>query len=391
MIIPKLAIRNMLGAGTKTWLNAAVLSMAFVVIIGVQGIYVGLDIETSHAMIAAEYGGGQYWMNAYDPFDPFSFLDAHAAVPGPLQSRIDAGRATPFLLVPATVYPNGRICSVLLKGIDPAQTLLSIPSAVLKPVDQEIPGLIGTRMARSAGLKKGDVVTARWRDAKGTFDAQDIAIVEVMSTTVQSIDDGQIWLSLETLRKMAAMPGQATIVVTARDAGPSLSVPGWTYKGLDDLLIDIKNFVKGKTIGASIFYAILLFLAMLAIFNTQLLSIWRRRREIGTMMALGFLRGRVIALFTLEGALNGVFAALIGAVYGIPLLAYFAASGLAMGTKMGDSFGFALSEKLYPTYSAGLVLGTTVLVFLITTIVSFIPTRRISRLKPTEALRGKLT
>ena len=47
MIIPKLALRNMMGAGIKTWLNAAVLSMAFVVIIGAQGLYDGLGRATS--------------------------------------------------------------------------------------------------------------------------------------------------------------------------------------------------------------------------------------------------------------------------------------------------------------------------------------------------------
>jgi ABC-type lipoprotein release transport system permease subunit len=37
------------------------------------------------------------------------------------------------------------------------------------------------------------------------------------------------------------------------------------------------------------------------------------------------------------------------------------------------------------------VLGTTVLVLIVTTIVSFLPTRRIAKLKPTDALRGRWT
>ena len=41
-------------------------------------------------------------------------------------------------------------------------------------------------------------------------------------------------------------------------------------------------------------------------------------------------------------------------------------------------------------YSAVLVAGTTVLVFLLTTIVSYLPTRRIAKLEPTDALRGKI-
>ena len=391
MIIPKLAFRNMIGAGAKTWLNAIVLSLAFVIIIFTQGLYIGFDAEVSRAMIAAEYGGGQYWEERYDPFDPFTLQDAHRSLPDPMRALVDKGQATPILIVQGTIYPAGRLLPVLLKGIDPEQKILSIPSSVLKGQDHDIPALIGSRMAAASGLKKGDVVTVRWRDARGTFDAKDLQIVEVMTTKVQAIDSGQIWLPLQELQAMAAMPAEATIVVTAKDSGTSPVVAGWTYRGLDFLLKDVKDLVRGKSIGASILYALLLFLAMLAIFNTQLLSIWRRRKEIGTMMAMGLTRWRVVGLFTVEGALSGVLAALIGAIYGIPLLVYTAAKGFGFGKGQMDKFGFAIGDRLYPTYSAALVIGTTLLVFLAATIVSFIPTRKIARLKPTDALKGKVS
>lgn len=391
MIIPKLAFRNMIGAGMKTWLNAGVLSMAFVVIIWSQGLYQGMDIEVSRTMIDAYYGGGQLWAEGYDPFDPFTLQDAHRPISGPLQTLVDQGQATPLLFVQGTIYPNGRLLPTLLKGIDPGQKLLAIPSAVLKAGDHEIPALVGSRMAESSGLRKGDVVTVRWRDARGTFDARDIEIAEVFSTKVQAIDSGQIWVPLQALQAMAAMPSEATIVVTANDAGTHPAVAGWTFRDLGYLLKDVKDLVRGKSIGASILYTLLLFLALLAIFNTQLLSIWRRRKEIGTMMAMGLTRWRVIGLFTWEGALSGVLAALIGAVYGIPLLAYTAAKGFGFGKGQMDKFGFAIGDRLYPTYSAGLILGTTILVFIAATVISFIPTRKIAKLKPTEALRGKVS
>jgi ABC-type lipoprotein release transport system permease subunit len=44
---------------------------------------------------------------------------------------------------------------------------------------------------------------------------------------------------------------------------------------------------------------------------------------------------------------------------------------------------------LYPAYSTGLVFGTILLVLAATTIVSFLPTRKIVTLKPTDALKGK--
>jgi len=42
-------------------------------------------------------------------------------------------------------------------------------------------------------------------------------------------------------------------------------------------------------------------------------------------------------------------------------------------------------------YSAGLVAATTFLVLVITTIVSYLPTRKIAKLKPTDALRGRMS
>jgi ABC-type lipoprotein release transport system permease subunit len=110
----------------------------------------------------------------------------------------------------------------------------------------------------------------------------------------------------------------------------------------------------------------------------------------GTLMALGFTRGQVIRLFTLEGALHGVLAALLAALYGIPFLTWFARSGWAMPQGM-DSYGFAIGEKIFPIYSIGLVAATTLIVLVITTIVSYLPTRKIARLKPTDALRGRVS
>jgi putative ABC transport system permease protein len=390
MIAPKLAVRNLLGAGTKTWLNAAVLSLAFVAIVWGQSLFKGLDEEATRNMAAIQIGGGQYWTEAYDPYDPFSLEKSHAPLPGPLAAAAAAGNAAPILVVQGTIYPRGRVLPVMLKGIDPGQTVLSFPSASLRGGGQAVPALMGARMAKSAGLGEGDTATIRWRDAKGTFDARDIVLVATFSTTIQAIDSGQIWLPLEDLRTMAAMPGEATMAVVKPGFRLSDAPPGWTFRDVGYLKKDIDELVKTKSIGASVFYTLLMFLALLAVFNTQVLSIFRRRREIGTMMALGMTRGRLIGLFTLEGALQSILAIVLGAVYGVPLLALFKAHGWKFPAEQMDGWGIAIGNVLYPAYGTALVVGTAVLVFLATTVVSFLPTRKISKLKPTEALKGKL-
>jgi putative ABC transport system permease protein len=390
MIVPRLAIRNLLGAGLRTWLNVVVLSFAFVAIIWTQGLYIGMGKQATHAMVDAEIAGGQYWHENYDPYDPLSLPDAHGVIPEPLQHMIDKAQATPILILQGSVYPEGRFQPVLLKGIDPGQKVLSLPTHFLEQKGEELPALIGNRMARSTGLKAGDSVTIRWRDANGTFDARDIQIVQVMKTSVPTVDQGQIWLPLQTLQELSDMEDEASLIVVAKGTENFPFVSGWVLKDLDFLLQDIQTLVKSKTAGASILYVVLMALAMLAIFNTQVLSIFRRKKEMGTLMALGFTRLKVIQLFTLEGALHGILAAIVAAIYGIPLLVTFAKNGWAL-PQSTDSYGIALGEKIFPTYSAGLILGTTLLVLVVTTIVSFLPTRRIAKLKPTEALRGRIS
>jgi putative ABC transport system permease protein len=142
-------------------------------------------------------------------------------------------------------------------------------------------------------------------------------------------------------------------------------------------------------VSGMVLYLILMSLAMLAIFDTQVLSIFRRQREIGTYIALGMTRFQVVGLFTIEGSLNSVLAAILAAIYGIPLLALQASRGMAFpgGSK---NFGIVMADKIFPTYSMELIGITILFIMITTTIVSYLPSRRIAKMNPTEALRGKL-
>ena len=164
---------------------------------------------------------------------------------------------------------------------------------------------------------------------------------------------------------------------------------GWTFKNKENLLKSITDLMKIKSVGGIVLYIILLSLALLAIFDTQVLSIFRRQKEIGTYIALGMTRGQVVGLFTIEGSLNSVLAGLLAALYGIPFLAFQAKTGISMAGASKE-YGLALADRIFPAYSFGLVATTIVLIFITTTIVSYLPSRKIAKMKPTEALRGKL-
>ena len=390
MLLLKLAYRNLMGAGARTWLSVLVLSLSYVVIIWMQGFLDGWNRQARRDMIQQEYGGGQYWHSQYDPYDPLSFEDSHAVVPAALMTPAGTGMVAPILIAPAAIYPQGRMQNIVLKGIPPDQQVLALPTNPLAGQDTAIPALIGERMARHANLRVDDRVTVRWRDANGVFDAHDARIVHIMDTDVPAVDNGIFWVPIDRLRAMLQMPGEATLVVVDQQHEPAPVVAGWGFRDQEFLLKDFTAMIRMKNVGNWVMYAILLSLALLAIFDIQVLSIFRRRREIGTLIALGMTRGRVIRLFTLEGMLHGVLAAIVGAVYGIPLLAWQAKAGFAMPEAV-DSYGIAIADAIYPVYSLQLVAGTTFIVMVAVTVVSFMPTRRIAHLNPTDAIRGKVS
>jgi len=384
-----LAVKNLLGAGLRTWLNVIVLSFSFLIIIWHKGLLDGWDRQAKNETISWETGGGQYWQAGYDPYDPFSLTDAHAKIPSEFDSLVSTGVMAPILITQGTIYPRGRIQSTLIKGISPDQKLLKIPGSLFLKNNDEVPALIGKITATDNGIKEGDLITLRWRDVHGTFDACEMKVIGIFDTDVPSVDAGQVWVPLDHLQKMMDMPGEATIIVSDKTNTRKAIAEGWKFKSNEVLLKSITDMIKMKSVSGGVLYIILLSLAMLAIFDTQVLSIFRRQKEIGTYIALGMTRGQVVSLFTIEGSLNSVLAGLLSALYGIPLLAYQANKGLSMpgGSK---GFGLAVADKIYPSYSLGLVLTTILLILLTTTIVSYLPSRKIAKMNPTEALRGKL-
>ncbi|HAG15758.1 MAG TPA: ABC transporter permease [Bacteroidales bacterium] len=385
----KLAYRNLLGAGLRTWLNVVVLSFTFVVIIWMKGIMVGWDYQAKTDTSNWQIGGGQYWHQQYDPFDPFTFSESHAQIPETFNENIANGDLEPSLIVAGNIYPQGRMQSIAIIGINPKQNVLLLPTQKLDTFINAIPAIIGLSTAKNLKLKKGDFTTIRWRDSKGMFDASEICIVDLFSCNVPAVEAGKIYIPLAVLQKMTGMENEATILTFRKNKMDQQKVDDWVLKTNEDLTKSIDEMIKTKTFGQSVFYGILLLLSMLAIYDTQVLSIFRRQKEIGTYIALGYTRTQVIGLFTVEGAMYSILAALVSAVYGIPFLMWQAKVGWTLPVDASE-FGMAMAQTLYPVYSALLVISTVLFVVLITTVVSYWPSRKIGKMNPTEALRGKI-
>jgi len=388
----KIAIKNLLGARLRTWLNVFVTALSFFMIILFSAMYDGMREHAKQVTIDTEIAGGAYWHPKYDPMDPMTFEDAHSKIPRDLQLLIDQEKAVPVLVSQASIYPNGRIMPVIMKGITPEQNIVNMPTEVLVGHEEiSIPVLIGRGMAKDANLKVGDAFTIRWLDANRTYDADEGTVVHIMDTENFKLDISHIWVPLKKAQTMLAMEEEATYVTYAEGVSVVKNKQNWIPRDVKYLIRDMEALIKADEPNAAIMYIILLCFAAMGIFNAQVLSIFRRGREIGTLMALGMTRTKVVGLFTLEGGLNAFLAAIMTAILFGPILWYFGNNGIWLGVDYSDgAMGLIVEKYLIPVYSVGLVVTTTIIVSIIVLIVSYLPSRRIARMKPTDALRGKV-
>ena len=389
----KIAIKNLLGAKLRTWLNVFVTALSFFMIILFSAMYDGMREHAKQVTIDTEIAGGAYWHPEYDPLDPMTFEDAHAVPPSAVKALVNQGKASPVLVSQASIYPNGRIMPVIMKGITPEQNIVNMPTQMLAGHEEvTIPVLIGRSMANDAKLEVGDAFTIRWLDANRTYDADEGTVVHIMDTENFKLDMGHIWIPLEKAQTMLAMEEEATYVTYAEGLSIVENKGDWIPRDVKYLIRDMEALIEADEPNAAIMYIILLCFAGMGIFNAQVLSIFRRGKEIGTLMALGMTRSRVVGLFTLEGGLNALLAAIMTVIFFGPLLWYFGVNGIWLGVDYSDgSMGLIVEKYLIPVYSVGLIITTTIVVSIIVLIVSYLPSRRIARMKPTDALRGKVT
>ena len=385
----KIALKNLLGARLRTILNVFVTSFSFFVILLMSGMYDGMLQHAKNVTIDTEIAGGAYWHPNYDPLDPMSFEDAHSVIPNEIKMLVNQQKAFPVLVSQVSIYPGGRIMPAILKGIPPDQNIVNMPTQSLNGFDDgTIPVLIGKGMANDTKLNVGDSFTIRWLDVNSTYDADEGTVVYIMDSQNFKIDMGHIWIPLDIAQSMLAMEDQATYVTYNKGLTEVSNKGEWINQDVNYLVQDMEAMIEADKPGAQIMFMILLALAAMGIFNAQVLSIFRRGREIGTLMALGMTRLRVVSLFTLEGGLNAILSVIATLIIFGPVLWYFGTSGVPLPIDYSE-MGLIMAKRLIPVYSIGLILSTTILVSIIVLIVSYMPSRKISHMQPTDALRGK--
>lgn len=112
---------------------------------------------------------------------------------------------------------------------------------------------------------------------------------------------------------------------------------------------------------------------------TLLASVSERRREIGTLLAIGFRPWHVVTGFLAEAAVLGLAGGAVGVLLALPV------NGVATGTMNWQTF----TEQAFAfRITADVVVSAVVFATSVGLLAGFVPAHRASRVPPSEALRG---
>ena len=386
-MILDMAFKNLIRQGMRSLLNVLVTALIIIAIIFALSLLNGFQAQALRNMSTTDVAGGHYRVPGFDILTPTEWEDLTLPVPQALR-RLPHSEKAEVLVQQGQLFPNRRLFPVQLRGINIDQSLLDLPLHTLKnermEISETIPVVLGKQMAKKAHLTVGDTVVLKWRDKFGAVDALDVRVMDVAPMINPRIDEGVVWMRLDHLRQITQRAGEVTWVAVKQPVGP---VAGFEFQTVENLMADLLTLLKHDRRNTRILWFFLIALAGISVFNTQILNVFKRQKEIGTLMALGMTSKKIIRLFSLEGILTALMAIVAAAVLGVPFFIWF--QGVGFDISHLSETGFPVREKIFLDIKMAEVVYSTLVTVGIMVLMSWLPVRKVARLEPTQALRGR--
>lgn len=266
-----------------------------------------------------------------------------------------------------------------------------------EPLSDEQPFgvIVGRGLAESLAIRPGDGLILVAHTVGGSINALDVIVRGIFYTSSQAFDDHYVRLPLATAQRLLhTQSAQALVVFLNRTEDTprvrevleqliharSLDVELRTWESLSDF------YTKTKAFFSRLFFVLKLVIAIIAIlsiYNTMNMAVLERTTEIGTIMALGLKRRRVLWLFLCEGGLLGALGGALGLAAGTVLTAAISRVGIPMPPPPGATITWHSEPLIDPptlAFAFGLSLATAL-------ISSWYPAQKASRLEIAQALR----
>ena len=315
---------------------------------------------------------------------------------------------SPRVQVPATLGSARKSEPVTLVGLDMAadHTRYRLSQALRAggPLRGDRDMLIGRKLAERLDARIGEKLVVTLQHARGQLAFDAFRVAGLFDTGAHGADAAMVFVNLAPARRLLALgPRDATHLLLQLDEGAAspkaadavarraaaLLPAGATLQALawPQLMPDVAQFAGLVRHGLLIVLAIVFAMVAVMVANAQLMSVLERRREFGTLLAIGAGGPAVLRLVMAEALLLAVLGTAAGLALGAAAAAGAGVSGIELAAAGGAATA-GTSQVVHPVLSLPLLLGPAALLFLLVLAASAYPAWRAVRLDPAQALRS---
>ena len=252
---------------------------------------------------------------------------------------------------------------------------------------------MGEGLAANLGAHPGDRIVLLSSTVAGGLNAVEVTVAGLFATATKAYDDTVLRAPIHTARALVKVDGATSWVVLLKDTDQTPSTLTALAQTLDPTRYevtpwwDLADFYR-KTVDlfskqVMLVRVLIGAIVVLSITNTLSMAVAERTSEIGTSMALGVKRRRILKLFLCEGAILGLIGGGLGVALALLLGAIISRVGIPMPPPPGMARGFT-GEILI---SAPLAFDGFALAVLTTILASILPARKAAQLNVVDALR----
>jgi putative ABC transport system permease protein len=279
----------------------------------------------------------------------------------------------------------GQVSNILVRGV--SDNVLKVRPDVrvidgrpAKPGTDEVligKGLVGKYRGMTIGesfeLKKNRPVTV-------------VGVFEAGGSSFES----EVWVNLETARSSFGREGLVSSITVRLDSAAKFDAFKATIETDKQLLLEARRetkYYEDQSQGTAIFVKIMGIIitffcaagATLGAMNTMFAAVAQRRREVGTLRALGFSKFQILTSFVVESTVLAVTGGLVGMAAAL-LLTTQSVSMMNFQTWQEVTFSFSATPGILITcLVAGVGMGI---------VGGFLPALKAAGTSPIEAMRG---
>jgi len=264
--------------------------------------------------------------------------------------------------------------------------------------------ILGKDLAEEMGVNIGDYITLYALTKYESRNADEFIVIGTLNTTDPNINSNVILISYETADEFLDLENLITEIDVAMERRVNYDTftqdvdklaqhlknkyPQLEIKTFMELASGFLKITEQKQFFGSILMLVILAIAAVGIFNSVLMSVYERIREIGVLRAQGMKRNEIIKLFLWEGIYIGLIGSFMGVILGCGVNIYLVIHGIPL-EKFGkfSNVGIPYWGTLYGEWNIGAIVFAFIFGLIVALAASYIPSRMAAKLEVTKALR----